>query len=82
MNYDGENSKPGPIASMSWYRDVVQRALRSIPRDKLVVGIANYAYDWMEGRSWADPMTYQGALILAADFRQQALRMSAPSASC
>jgi peptidoglycan-N-acetylglucosamine deacetylase len=73
MAYDehGESSKPGPIASMSWYRDVVQRALRSIPRDKLVVGIANYAYDWMEGREWADPMTYQGALILAQDYRQQ-----------
>jgi cellulose synthase/poly-beta-1,6-N-acetylglucosamine synthase-like glycosyltransferase/peptidoglycan/xylan/chitin deacetylase (PgdA/CDA1 family)/spore germination protein YaaH len=73
MAYDehSENSKAGPIASMSWYRDVVQRALRSIPREKLVVGIANYAYDWMEGRGWADPTTYQGALILAADFRQK-----------
>src|SRR4051794_1561404 len=73
MAYDqhGENSKPGPIAAMSWYRDVVQRALRSIPREKLVVGIANYAYDWMEGREWADPITYQGALILAQDYRQQ-----------
>ena len=73
MAYDehGESSKPGPIASMSWYRDVVQRALRSIPREKLVVGLANYAYDWMEGREWADPMTYQGALSCAQDYRQQ-----------
>lgn len=73
MAYDehGENSKPGPIAGISWYRDVVMRALRSIPREKLVVGIANYAYDWMEGRDWAEPMTYQGALIQAQDFRQQ-----------
>src|SRR5205823_1785011 len=35
------------------------------------VGIANYAYDWMQGREWAEPMTYQGALITARDFRQQ-----------
>src|SRR5207302_8590550 len=74
MAYDehGESSKPGQIASMSWYRDVVQRALRSIPREKLVVGIANYAYDWiLDGsRDWAEPTTYQGALILGQDFRQ------------
>jgi len=73
MAYDehGERSVAGPIASMAWYRDVVQRALRSIPREKLVVGIANYAYDWTEGGESAEPMSYQGALILAQDFRQQ-----------
>jgi cellulose synthase/poly-beta-1,6-N-acetylglucosamine synthase-like glycosyltransferase/spore germination protein YaaH/peptidoglycan/xylan/chitin deacetylase (PgdA/CDA1 family) len=72
MAYDehSENSAPGPIASISWYRDVVQRAVQSIPREKLVMGIANYAYDWMEGRAWAEPMTYQGALVTANDYRQ------------
>ncbi|MCU1349029.1 MAG: glycosyl transferase family 2, partial [Acidobacteria bacterium] len=45
-------------------------ALRSIPREKLVVGLGNYAYDWMEGRGWAEPMTYQAALVTAKQFRQ------------
>ncbi|MEA2235945.1 MAG: peptidoglycan-N-acetylglucosamine deacetylase [Thermoanaerobaculia bacterium] len=73
MAYDehSENSAPGPIASISWYRDVVQRAVQSIPRQKLVVGIANYSYDWMEGREWAEPLTYQGALVAAHDYRQE-----------
>ncbi|MGH9420690.1 MAG: glycosyltransferase, partial [Thermoanaerobaculia bacterium] len=70
-----ENSKtPGPIASISWYRSVVRRAVdpdNGIPREKLVIGIANYAYDWMEGRDWAEPMTYQGALVTAHDYRQR-----------
>jgi len=73
MAYDehSENSPPGPIASIGWYREVVQRAVQSIPRDKLVVGLANYSYDWMEGREWAEPLTYQAALVTAHDFRQE-----------
>lgn len=72
MAYDehSENSPEGPIASISWYRDVVRRAALSIPREKLVIGIANYAYDWEEGREWAEPMTYQAALVAAHDYRQ------------
>lgn len=71
MAYDehGERSKPGPIASIQWYRTVLERARRSVPREKLVIGLANYAYDWMEGRDWADPLTYQGAIIVAEKYR-------------
>jgi cellulose synthase/poly-beta-1,6-N-acetylglucosamine synthase-like glycosyltransferase/spore germination protein YaaH/peptidoglycan/xylan/chitin deacetylase (PgdA/CDA1 family) len=76
MAYDehGEKSAPGPLASISWYRDVVRRAvdpIHGVPREKLVMGIGNYAYDWMEGREWAEPLTYQGALVNAIDYRQQ-----------
>ena len=71
MAYDehGENSKPGPISSINFYRQTLQRAVASIPREKLVMGIANYGYDWMEGRDWADPLTYQGALLMAQKYR-------------
>ncbi|PYQ35338.1 MAG: hypothetical protein DMF57_03475, partial [Acidobacteria bacterium] len=71
MAYDehGERSKPGPIASIGWYRDILDRAVRSVPREKLVIGLANYAYDWMQGRDWADPLTYQGALLMAEKYR-------------
>ena len=71
MAYDehGELSTPGPIASIEFFRATVQRAAARIPREKLVVGIANYGYDWMKGRDWADPLTYQGALLLAQRFR-------------
>jgi Predicted glycosyl hydrolase len=73
MAYDEHSqtdAKPGPIASMNWYRGVLQRALNSqIPRDKLVVGLANYAYDWTIGRDGGEPQTYQGALLLAQKYR-------------
>jgi peptidoglycan-N-acetylglucosamine deacetylase len=71
MAYDEHASvgAPGPIASMDWYRGVLQKATQAIPRDKLVMGLANYAYDWTEGQDWAEPMTYQGALVRATRFR-------------
>jgi len=67
MAYDehSETSAPGPIASIGWYRKVLDDAAKVIPREKLVVGLANYAYDWQAGREWAEPTTYQGALLQA-----------------
>lgn len=71
MAYDehGEQSEPGPIASIDFYRRTLDRAATFIPREKLVIGIANYGYDWQKGRDWADPVTYQGALLLAQRYR-------------
>jgi len=72
MLYDEHSSTQGvagPIASMTWYRERLDLAARAIPREKLVVGLANYAYDWMEGRDWAEPLTYQGAMLKAQQYR-------------
>lgn len=74
MAYDEhgeETATPGPIASIDFYRNTLDRAAKAIPREKLVVGIANYGYDWMQGRGWADPLTYQGALLLAQKYRSE-----------
>ncbi|HEY3053467.1 MAG TPA: glycosyltransferase, partial [Thermoanaerobaculia bacterium] len=71
MAYDEHSAStpPGPISSMSWYRDVLERASKEIPRDKLVIGLANYGYDWTEGEEEAEPLTYQEALVRAQDYR-------------
>src|SRR5207248_3157891 len=69
-NENGEQTKsPGPIASMNWYRRQLQRAVQSIPREKLVIGLANYALDWSDGDDYAEPMSYQGALVTASTYR-------------
>jgi len=70
MAYDehSSTSKPGPISSINWFRTVVQHAVQTVPREKLVIGIANYAYDWAENREWAEPLTYQGALVEAKTY--------------
>jgi len=69
MIYDENVRTPGPIASIDWYRDKLDKAVKLLPQQKLVIGLANYAYDWQEGQDWGEPLTYQGALIRARDYR-------------
>jgi spore germination protein YaaH len=49
MAYDAhdDGSAPGPIAPLAWVRHRVNVALSlGVPRDKLVLGLADYGYDW------------------------------------
>lgn len=71
MGYDEHfgGSVAGPIASIRWYTNLLSRGLASIPGDKLVVGVANYAYDWKNGLPPAKHMTFQQALLTARDYR-------------
>ncbi len=48
MNYDQHEteSEPGPIAAQDWFEGNLARALKAIPKEKLICGIGNYAYDW------------------------------------
>lgn len=48
MNYDQHSpeSGPGPLASQNWFVPNLKKVLKSVPRDKLICGIANYGYDW------------------------------------
>jgi peptidoglycan/xylan/chitin deacetylase (PgdA/CDA1 family) len=48
MNYDQHwlTSPPGPIAAQDWFVENLSQVLEVVPAQKIVVGIANYAYDW------------------------------------
>jgi peptidoglycan-N-acetylglucosamine deacetylase len=48
MNYDEHwlTSLPGPIASQDWFVENLRQVFDVVPPQKIVVGIANYAYDW------------------------------------
>jgi peptidoglycan-N-acetylglucosamine deacetylase len=48
MNYDEHwrTSAAGPIASQEWFVRNINKILTLVPPQKLVMGIANYAYDW------------------------------------
>jgi len=48
MAYDEHwiGGAPGPVASLPWVRKVVDYAVRTIPRNRLLLGIAAYGYDW------------------------------------
>lgn len=48
MTYDEHfrYGPPGPVASYGWVDSVVRFAQSQIPREKILLGIATYGYDW------------------------------------
>ena len=61
MAYDHatEETAPGPIAPLPWVEQVLQLAVNEIPRDKILLGLGAYGYDWTSGSNgtsvqWAD----------------------------
>lgn len=64
-------SLPGPIASVRWFDTTLARVARTVPIEKLVVGVGNYGLDWRTDRRGvgAAPLTYDAALTTASDFR-------------
>jgi cellulose synthase/poly-beta-1,6-N-acetylglucosamine synthase-like glycosyltransferase/spore germination protein YaaH/peptidoglycan/xylan/chitin deacetylase (PgdA/CDA1 family) len=56
MNYDQHwlTSPPGPIAAQDWFMENLRQIRDVVPAQKIIVGIANYAYDWTEAPKQAD----------------------------
>lgn len=50
MAYDEHwfGGTPGPIASLPWVDKVAKYTCQTIPRNKVLLGIATYGYDWAE----------------------------------
>jgi spore germination protein YaaH len=48
MTYDEHypGGTPGPVASINWVNNVVKYAVAVIPKEKLLLGVAAYGYDW------------------------------------
>ena len=68
MGYDQHSAggAPGPIASLRWFRKVLDDGLANVPREKLVIGLGNYGYDWTENEG-AEPLSYEQTLMRARD---------------
>ena len=67
MNYDDHwlTSAPGPIAPQDWFTTNIEKMLKLVPREKIIMGIANYAYDWPDAKGRAaheaaSPQTFRG----------------------
>jgi len=69
MNYDQHwpYSPPGPIAAQDWFMENLRQIREVVPAQKIVVGIANYAYDWAaapkKGYEPAEEFSIQEALL-------------------
>ncbi|MFA5951163.1 MAG: glycosyltransferase [Hyphomicrobium sp.] len=68
MTYDehSEAGDPGPIASKKWFIKELTRVADAVPRDKLVVAIGNYAYDW-SGKDRVDASSVEGGWLAATE---------------
>lgn len=71
MAYDEhwESGSPGPIASQPWFVGQVEQAMQQVGRDKLVVALGSYAYDWHDGG--ADALSIEEAWLAAHDSAAQ-----------
>lgn len=67
MNYDQhwQTSGPGPIAAQDWFVENLRQILQVVPAQKVVVGIASYAYDWSVKNEPAREFSIQEALLHA-----------------
>ncbi|CAK0741619.1 poly-beta-1,6-N-acetyl-D-glucosamine synthase [Gammaproteobacteria bacterium] len=68
MAYDEHWSSgtPGPIASEGWFAQVLVKQSTEIPPEKLVVALANYAYDWPT-KGPAQERTFGEAVLTAKE---------------
>ncbi len=48
LAYGSKRSTPGPLSDFKWLENHLKRALRAIPPEKLVHGIATYGLRWGE----------------------------------
>ena len=57
MNFDQHwvSSPPGPIAAQDWFVENLRQILEVVPAQKIVVGIANFAYDWARNGTRKEP---------------------------
>jgi peptidoglycan-N-acetylglucosamine deacetylase len=74
MNYDFHypSSEPGPIASQDWFERNIENIIKIVPADKIVMGIANYSYDWPAKTKAlphpiAQAVTFQQGIITAVE---------------
>lgn len=71
MAYDEHypGGTPGAIASIGWVQSVVNYAVTAIPKEKLLIGVAAYGYDWSSNGTKAYGIT--GINNLAATYGAQ-----------
>lgn len=73
MAYDEHyaGGSPGPIASAWWVQSVVNYAVKNIPSQKILLGLAAYGYDWPSSGASARAYGVNSIYNLAASYGAQ-----------
>lgn len=84
MAYDNhyQGGDPGPVAPANWVDQLLAYAVTVIPREKLILGVPSYGYDWAPtgGKSNGRGITFEKAMSLANQ-HQSAVTIDGPSHS-
>ncbi|MFM9827301.1 MAG: glycosyltransferase [Sphingomonas sp.] len=67
MDYDyhWQGGESGPIAPQPWFVEQLRNTVRAVGKDRLIVAIGSYGYDWHDHT--ADAMTVEEAWLAAHD---------------
>ena len=70
MTYDQQTrwTMPGPVAGWQWTTENLEYALKSVPREKLSLGIPLYGYHWYTGAPTTDKATGEEKPNLSGDY--------------
>lgn len=60
---------PGPVASQQFYVDRARFFAEAVPPEKLILMVGTHGYDWNDGGSSGEAMTFQETMAAARDAR-------------
>jgi peptidoglycan-N-acetylglucosamine deacetylase len=71
MAYDENNaaSEAGPIAEQQWIEDAIDDLKKDIPKEKIVLCMPTYGYEWIKNET-GKPITYYEALAICKQNNQ------------
>lgn len=69
MAYDQHytGSDPGTVAAQDWYENNLVKRMQDLEPGRTIIALGNYGYDWTEGKTEAEELTFQEAVISARD---------------
>ena len=70
MAYDFHSGStgPGPITPLNWLESILEYAVEELPKEKIVLALPTYGYDWSEGG--INPVQYTDAIELLNQHNQ------------
>lgn len=73
MAYDERSGEDmaGPIASQNWYAKNLASIFSQIDKDKIVIGLGNYGYDWKNGETSNNTYSFQRSVTVARESEGQ-----------
>ena len=66
-DYHWSGGEPGPISPLDWYKKVIEYTLKVVPREKIIIGIPVYGYDWTIGKKGVG-VSYKECIEIAENY--------------